>query len=55
MGPGQGDGERRRRAPPREPPWVLCLEGIYLVISEEDPNRIFIIFPGVSFQNHGFQ
>ena len=29
------------------------LEGIYLEVSGEDPNRIFISFPGVSFQGHG--
>ena len=30
------------------------LEGIYLEVPGEDPNRIFISFPSVSFQDLGF-
>ena len=49
----EGAGERYRCAPWRLLHWVLNLEGICLDVSEEDPNRIFIIFPGVSFQSLG--
>ena len=50
---GEGGGERGKCAPSGEPYWVLFLEGIYLEVSAEDPSRIFISFPGVSFQGQG--
>ena len=49
---GQG-GERHWGAPKRESHWVLCLDGIYLEVSGEDPNSIFITFPGASFHSPG--
>ena len=53
-----GDGVGGRKAGERcvgfwegEPHGVLHFEGIYLEVSEEDDNRIFISCPGVSFQD----
>ena len=60
MHPGkEGGGEehghmrRRREREKWELHWVLHPMGFYLEVLVEDLNRLFISFPGVSFQGQG--
>ena len=44
------DGKDGMWGPGGQLPWVLCLKGVYLEVSAEHPNRIFISLPGEAFK-----